>query len=166
MLGGVFPAQVPLLSSLLADLGGLSAARLAAVFGVSRSTAHRWIAQDRAPRSVVLALYLAAPSYGQREAQARVMHAQEGQRLAQALAEATAQQLEAVRRELARVLSLGDFGAANAPSFPLPLYPRLHGGKLADDGSGQHGPGNDGQGLGDDGPGLRQHASPRAAVVR
>ncbi|MDN3544667.1 hypothetical protein QWZ02_09425 [Kinneretia asaccharophila] len=107
---------MPALSALLADLGRPSAARLAASLGVSRATAHRWIAQDRAPRAVLLVLYLAAPSFGARSEAARVMHAQEGQRLAQALAEAHRREAEALRRELARVVALGDFGAANQPT--------------------------------------------------
>ncbi len=116
MLGGVIPSSVPALSVLLDDLGGLSAARLAQVFGVSRATAHRWRAQDRAPRAVLVALYLAAPSYGARSEQARVLHAQDGARLAHALADAYRRELEALRREFARVVALGDFGAANQPT--------------------------------------------------
>ncbi|HEX2010430.1 MAG TPA: hypothetical protein VJN44_05760 [Roseateles sp.] len=45
------------------------------------------------------------------------MHAQEGQRLALALANSIQRELKATRRELARVVSVGDFGSANAPSF-------------------------------------------------
>ncbi len=116
MLGGVIPSSLPALSVLLEDLGSPSAARLAQVFAVSRATAHRWIAQDRAPRAVLLALFLAAPSYGHRCELARIEHAQEGARLAHALADAYRRELEALRREFARVVALGDFGAANQPT--------------------------------------------------
>ena len=117
MLGGGFPAGMPALSVLLADFLDPSPRWLAGVFGVSRSTAHRWLSADRAPRSVMLALYLAAPRYGQAEAANRVQHAEEGQRLQAALSAALRDKVTALERELARVVALGDFGAANAPSF-------------------------------------------------
>lgn len=117
MLGGLLPASLPALSVLLGDFSSPSAANLAAAFGVSRSTAHRWISTDRAPRAVLMALYLAAPRYGGREASQAVAHAQEGQRLAQSLADALKRENAQVRRELSRVLSLGEFGAANDPTL-------------------------------------------------
>lgn len=142
MLGVYLPACLPALSVLLGEFFSPSAANLAAAFGVSRSTAHRWISTDRAPRAVLMALYLAAPRYGGREAAAHVLHAQEGQRLALALAESVRRELTSTRRELARVVSVGEFGSANSPSFsaqtpaellegrgavPLALHPGAHG---------------------------------------
>lgn len=117
---GVFEEGMPALSVLLADLGGLSAATLATWMGVNRSTAHRWMRSGQAPRAVLLALYLAAPSYGHARAHNAIQHAQEGQRLSLALCEALRAEIAALRRELARVLALGDFGAANLPSFAPP----------------------------------------------
>lgn len=121
-LGGVIPVYVPALSVLLADLSSPSAPRLARAFGVSRSTAYRWIKRDNAPRAVLLALYLAAPGYGGADTFNKVLHAQEGARLALGLADSMKRETEALRRELARVVNLGDFGAANEPTrVPLPL---------------------------------------------
>ncbi|WP_431257221.1 hypothetical protein ACQ86G_21550 [Roseateles chitinivorans] len=73
----------------------------------------------------MLALYLAAPSYGQREAANRVQHAEEGRRLALQLVDAMRCDRTALERELARLLVLGDFGAANTPSFSAPLPAQL-----------------------------------------
>ena len=60
---------------------------------------------------------MCSPSFGARAEAARVMHAEEGQRLALAQVEAYRRELDALRRELARVVSLGDFGAANQPTM-------------------------------------------------
>lgn len=125
MLGSSFPAGMPALSILLSDFYRPTAANLARTFGVSRSTAHRWIQADRAPRAVMLALYLAAPSYGQREAHARVMHAEEGRRLALQLVDGLQCERTALERELARMLSAADFGSANAPSYRAPTATEL-----------------------------------------
>lgn len=125
MLGCQFPAGMPALEVLLADFSNPSAAALAATFGVSRSTAHRWLAANRAPRSVMLALYLAAPRYGQREYAARAMHAEEGHRLAMQLADGLKRQTTALERELARMLAVADFGSANSPVYGAPTAAEL-----------------------------------------
>jgi hypothetical protein len=125
MLGGVCPAGMPVLSVLLADFSCSSAASLAATFGVSRSTAHRWLKANQAPRSVMLALYLAAPSYGQREAHNRIEHAYEGRRLALQLADSLRAHTTALERELARMLAVADFGSANAPVYSAPTAAEL-----------------------------------------
>lgn len=117
MLGGVIPAGMPALSALLADFFDPSPAALAATFKVSRSTAYRWIKADRAPRAVMLALYLAAPRYGQAEAFNRIQHAEEGRRLADQLSDGLRHRLTALERELARILAQADFGSANSPSY-------------------------------------------------
>ncbi|MDN3923323.1 hypothetical protein [Roseateles violae] len=122
MLAVYLPQNLPKLSTLLRDFSSPSAANLGRAFGVSRSTAHRWISEDRAPLSVLMVLYLAAPSYGAAETHNRVQHAQEGQRLALALVDSLNRALDDLRREFGRVLAVGDFGAANAPS--LDAFPR------------------------------------------
>lgn len=121
MLGAFLPAKLPAFSVLLHDFMSPSAVQLARAFKVSRNTAHRWIREDRAPAAVVMALYLAAPRYGGREACARVLHAEEAQRLSAALVDSLHRDNAALRRELARVVAAGDFGCANDVTLqPLP----------------------------------------------
>jgi hypothetical protein len=115
-LSGQLPPNLPALSALLADFYNPSSRMLARAFDVSRSTAWRWINRDKAPRAVLAALYLAAPSYGGVDTLNKVFHAEEGMRLQAALAHSLKRECDALRRELARVVAMGDFGAANDPA--------------------------------------------------
>ena len=115
--GCYLPASLPALSVLLMDYPDPSARRLSRYFGVSRSTAHRWLQEDRAPRAVLAALYLAGPRFGGAETYNKVLHAEYRESLHAALARSLRNEVESLRHELARVVSMADFGAANEPTL-------------------------------------------------
>lgn len=106
------PRQLPALPTMLADLGNPGAAVLARALGVTERTARRWLADGNAPRPALLALFWVT-RWGQSEAHSEAhnsaaMHA--------GMVGCLQREIAALRRELARVLSLGEFGAANSPS--------------------------------------------------
>jgi len=124
MIDGRLPRHLPLLSTMLDQLGRPSVDELAAHLGYSPRTVQRWIAADHAPRSVALALYWST-NHGLHTAQ---VHAENEAALYHGLAESYKSECLRLRRELARVLAVADFGAANSPSFTAPtaaeLFPR------------------------------------------
>lgn len=113
MKQGLERLTLPTFGQLLADFGNPSPHQLGRYLGVHARTVERWQASDCAPRAAVLALFWLS-SWGlselgcstEREAAA-----------ATAYAAALAREVEALRRELARVLAVGDFGAANRPTL-------------------------------------------------
>lgn len=104
---------LPTFRELVTDLGQPSASVLAAALGVHVGTVHRWAAADAAPRAAMLALYwLSRPGQA-------ALNAELHQRamLYTAHLESLRAENARLRRELARLLALGDFGSANAPSW-------------------------------------------------
>jgi hypothetical protein len=103
----------PTFRAMVADLGHPSARVLARALGVHARTVERWTAADKAPRAPMLALWWLT-SWGQSELSCELHNR------ATAYAghiEAVKRENDALRRELARVLSAGDFGCSNAPSW-------------------------------------------------
>lgn len=103
--------HTPPLSYLLDDLLTRDQASIAKHLGVSVSTLKRWIADDNAPRAALLALFYESRwGYSLMETTAHngAMYARHELRFARA----TIERLEA---HIARLESIGDFGAANAP---------------------------------------------------
>lgn len=96
---------------MLADLGNPSAATVARAFGVSRSTVYRWTKHDTAPRAVALSLYWLT-RWGQSELFSEAARSEAAHR---ELCTALRAECESLQTQLARVLRLGDFGAANSP---------------------------------------------------
>jgi hypothetical protein len=105
------PRQLPSLSTMLSDLN-IPPARLAKSLGVSLRTMQRWIAADQAPRSAMLAIFWAT-SWGRSTIET---DAYNQARQALGLAECVQRENARLRRELARVVSIGDFGSANLPT--------------------------------------------------
>ncbi|KQW76583.1 hypothetical protein [Methylibium sp. Root1272] len=106
------PRQLPAFPDLLADLGNPGAALLARALGVTDRTVRRWLVDGNAPRPVLLALFWMT-RWGQSEVaceahNSAVMHA--------GMVGCLQREIAALRRELGRVLALGEFGAANSPS--------------------------------------------------
>lgn len=98
---------------MLADLGRPPPARIAAALGVSVRTVQRWVQRDQAPRPVMQGIFWLT-SWGR----SRIyVDADYTVRIHRGLADAYRREAEALRRELARVLSLGEFGSANAPTM-------------------------------------------------
>jgi hypothetical protein len=104
--------NLPTFREMVADLGEPSPAALARTLGLHERTVMRYRATNDAPRPVLLALFWLT-SWGHEEVDhqlyTRALYAQH--------VRALRDEVERQRRELARVLALGDFGCANAPSW-------------------------------------------------
>lgn len=104
-----WPRALPELRTLLDQHGSPSAARLAALMGVTERTARRWIAQGQAPRSVLLVLYLASSA----ALDERAARADQAARLHAGLYEAARRELRALAQLVERLAPLARCGAAN-----------------------------------------------------
>jgi hypothetical protein len=111
--------ELPPLPLILADLGDPTPAALARALGVSASTARRWIATGAAPLAPMLAMFWLT-RWGRSQVEC---HAENAARLFGQVARSQAEQIAELRAELARLLRLADFGAANAPTLRAD-YPR------------------------------------------
>lgn len=108
-LRALAPRVIPPLSTILADIGSPTACDLAALLDVHPRTVQRWLADDAAPRAVLLALFwMTRWGRSQLDAQAHndAQHAARLARLAQL-------DVDRLRKQNAHLLRVGDFGAAN-----------------------------------------------------
>lgn len=105
------PGVLPPLSVLLADIGGPSAEALAGAMRVSASTARRWLREDDAPHSVLLALFWVT-RWGMSAADANAFNDAVNSARVAGLREGEAKRL---REDLSHVERLADFGSANDP---------------------------------------------------
>lgn len=122
------PRHLPPFATLADDVQ-CSRTALAVALGVSRSTPHRWIADDSAPRSARLAVFwLTRWGVSALDADAHnsaVMHA--------GLARALRDELIAAQRQIARLrraLDAAPAGAANSPVYSGDLMPVSEAGSL------------------------------------
>lgn len=106
------PTECPDLRYILADLGNPAPAALASALGVSLATVRRWLREDRAPRPVMLTLFWLT-RWGISRVDAEAVNAA---RLHAGRVLALEHENRRLRRELARVVSIGDFGSANDPA--------------------------------------------------
>jgi hypothetical protein len=115
------PTQTPPLADMLADLGGPSAPDLARALDVHPRTVARWLADDQAPRTACLSVWWLT-RWGFSAVDCELWNAAQ---LAFSERDAWRSEVASLRRELARVVALGDFGrAANDPTrMQLPLIP-------------------------------------------
>lgn len=113
------PSGVPSLGRLLAEVGNPSPFYLARAMHVPTKTAAKWIEEDNAPRSVMLALFwLTKWGVSMIEADAHnaaVLSAQ--------VAASSLREVDALRDTLGRVERIADFGSANDP---LPGVRSMH----------------------------------------
>jgi hypothetical protein len=113
------PVQCPHLSQILDDLGRPPPRLLARALGVTPATVTRWIREDCAPRPVLLSLFWLT-RWGMSLVDAEAVNAA---RLHASMAACLRAEVERLQRELARVVSAGDFGCANdvtLASLPRP----------------------------------------------
>ena len=101
---------------MLADLGNPAPAELARVLDVPLRTVRRWVREDQAPRVAMLAVFWLT-RWGRSQVEC---HAVNDARMMAALARSRADQLAAAHAELSRLLAIGDFGSANAPTISAP----------------------------------------------
>lgn len=108
----LIPRSVPSFRELSADCGNPSAPDLARALGVTERTVYRWQAGE-APQAARLALFWVTPwGWSAHQAEARRVLADW-----RMLAEARQRELDALRAEVDHLVSLGDFGSANAPRW-------------------------------------------------
>ena len=105
-------SQLPSLRLILLDLGSPPLPVWSKAVGISTRTASRYVSADHAPLSVHLALYWIS-SWGIDAAYCNVANLLELERALRRAAESDA---AALRRELARVVAVSDFGCANDPT--------------------------------------------------
>ncbi len=107
----MLPRHLPALSALLADLGEPSASEVGSALDVDARTVRRWIAVDHAPRPAMLALFWLTRR-GRSEVECAAVN---DARMAAQLAGAHERAALAHAASVEHLLSVGDFGAANAP---------------------------------------------------
>ncbi len=115
------PKYVPPLDDVLYDLFRPKPAELADAMGVTEKTARKWIAQNKAPKSVMLALFWLT-RWGMQWTDADLYN--EAQ-LHFAMNRCQAMRLRELKARLRKVAKIGDFGAANDPAegieLPMPV---------------------------------------------
>lgn len=107
------PSVTPPLSWMLDDLGRPHPRKLARLLGVSERTVRRWMKDDQAPRAVLYAIYWLT-SWGQQAVHAELHNSAT---MYAGYVACLKSEVESLRHELARVLSLAHFDSANAPSM-------------------------------------------------
>lgn len=113
---GQAPRALPIWQAILEDLGSPHPAAVAKLLGLGARTVYRYNREGQAPRHVCLALFWLtrwgrSAVYEQAVADCQV---------AVAYAGALEAEVSRLRTELARVLAVGDFGSANAPTVNEP----------------------------------------------
>lgn len=112
------PRALPSFDTLYADLRitGATPQVLAKYLGVSLSTVYRWMAGVEPPRPALLAMYWIS-QWGLSELDAELFNRAQ---LLQGLADARAREVRKLHEVIARLSSLGSFGAANDPTTYVP----------------------------------------------
>jgi hypothetical protein len=113
------PRTLPIWPQLLDDLGNPPSTRIARVLGVGVRTVRRWNRAQRAPRVACLALFWLT-RWGRSQVDAQVVN---DCMVAVSYATGLETEVRALRTQLARILALGEFGAANDPAL-IPPAPR------------------------------------------
>lgn len=106
------PRQLPPLSLMLDEIGARDKA-LAQHLDVNERTLRRWRADDQAPRTVLLALFYET-RWGRSAVNAR---AENDARMFAGLARCYERQMHTLEARVSRLEAIGDFAAANAPTF-------------------------------------------------
>ncbi len=119
------PKDLPSINTILDDLGHPSVETLSKALDVSPRTMKRWLDADKMPRTAQLALFWLT-RWGSSIIDCNAVN---DARLYASLARCYADENRKLSRELARVLSIGNFGCANSPlaiDYPgIDRLPRL-----------------------------------------
>jgi hypothetical protein len=107
------PGHTPPLSYMLDDLTTRDLARIAKHIGLSERTLERYRAADTAPRAVMLALFWET-RWGASTIDTELFNAAQVHR---SHAQSLERQEIALRARIARLETIGDFGAANGPAW-------------------------------------------------
>lgn len=111
MLGTIKSLHTPPLGVMLDDLGRPNPGDIAQALGVSRATVYRWIREDKAPRPVLLSLFWLT-RWGRSQLECEAVN---DARMAAQLARAHQRLADERLRSISHLLTVGDFGSANAP---------------------------------------------------
>lgn len=106
------PRALPIWQTILDDLGNPHPAHVAKVLGVGVRTVYRWNRDQEAPRVVCLALFWLT-RWGRSQVDCAAFN---DCQLAVQYANALESEVRQLRAQLAHVLSVGEFGAANEPT--------------------------------------------------
>lgn len=113
MLTFIPPSKdLPPLSLMLDDMGRPSPAQVARVLDVEPAAVARWVLDDMAPRPAALSLFWVT-RWGRSLIDAQAVN---GERMARGMLGALERENARLRGELARLLTVGDFGSANDPA--------------------------------------------------
>lgn len=115
----LLPKKLPPLGLMLEDIGDPSTDAIAKALDVSRETVQRWIAQEKAPRVVLLALYYVT-SWGRSEVNCQ---AENDASFYYSFVASLRTELAAANAKLARLGQIGDFGSANDPAHEVASRP-------------------------------------------
>lgn len=109
------PKNLPTWPQLMADLHHPSARELARFLDVSERTVYGWKARAHAPRPVLMALFWES-SYGRSLADCDLFNTVS---VWKNLSESLRLENENLRRRIARLEQIGEFGTANAPAYAV-----------------------------------------------
>jgi hypothetical protein len=123
------PRTLPSLGEMLIDIGNPHPKAIAKALKVTERSVWRWKAADKAPHSVMLAIFWIT-RWGRSEVDAAAQN--DAMRFA-SLARCLQDELDAIQARLARVAQIGDFGSSNdpAPGFSTNAVMPFQAGKLA-----------------------------------
>ena len=110
---GHAPRSLPIWQTILDDLGNPHPAAVARLLGLGARTVYRYNRDGQAPRHVCLALFWLT-RWGRSEVHCQAVA---DCQVAVAYANSLEREVSRLRSDLARVLAVGDFGSANAPTL-------------------------------------------------
>lgn len=115
------PRALPIWHAIIEDLGNPPPARIAAALGISWRSVYRYHKTGQAPRPILLALFWLT-RWGQSQLDAEMVN---NCSMAVGLAEALQTEVRQLRDQVAHLIAIGDYGAANTP-LGVSVSPRTH----------------------------------------
>lgn len=119
------PKRIPALRDMLADIGNPSPKEVAKALKVTERTVWRWLREDKAPHSAMLAIYWLT-RWGVSEIDTAAHNAAI---YSAGMARCLQDELDDIKARLARISKIGEFGSSNDPAPGViqnaALYTRL-----------------------------------------